>query len=232
MLFRVENEHQNNVKNFRASRDIPLPYKIGEDGKTSESQRVSQENGNGDMRRRHGVSEESGRGSGTGTDYDLERQTTSDSSIRRRMSNTPALAALKRVGTVIAAAHSQDFQKRRRVEVVGDSPGDETMMKDQGADSSDDDDEGHEIEGSVVGDSDGEGQAKKKKKGGKKVVKRRQDDEGEGSSSTSSDSQGQGEQAGDAAVHGEDDASAADRLARAYGATVGMRGGDDKKKQT
>ena len=27
-LFRVENEHCNNVGKFRASRDVPLPYKI------------------------------------------------------------------------------------------------------------------------------------------------------------------------------------------------------------
>jgi len=76
--------------------------------------------------------------------------------------NTPALRALQRVGNVVAAAHSQDFQRRKRPEVVGDSPADETMLKNDadGASSDDDDDHYHEeIDGSVVGDNDNEGGA-------------------------------------------------------------------------
>jgi hypothetical protein len=35
-LFRVENEHCTNVENAKASRDIPLPYRIGEEASTEE----------------------------------------------------------------------------------------------------------------------------------------------------------------------------------------------------
>lgn len=156
-LFRVENEHTNNVKSFRASRDIPLPYSLPvspEVGTTQESDEL--------RRRRKAMSgdrAQAGRESTTavttGADHDLERQTTaesSDSVLRRRLSNTPALRALQLVGTVMAAAHSQDFQKKKRPDVVGHSPDDEAMLKSQGESS--DEDEGDEIDGSVMGEED------------------------------------------------------------------------------
>lgn len=157
-VFRVENEHTNNVASFRASRDIPLPYKLTQSPKTEtreqEREQIRQRK-QADLKR---AQNEPSAGTSTATDHDLERQTTTDSSstLRRRMSNTPALRALQRVGTVIAAAHSQDFTKKRRPEVVGDSPGDEQMLKGDQNDSSDedDDDDRDDIEGSVVGDDE------------------------------------------------------------------------------
>ncbi|KAJ9650360.1 Xenotropic and polytropic retrovirus receptor 1 [Neophaeococcomyces mojaviensis] len=160
-FFRVENEHTNNVKSYRASRDIPLPYSIPQSPLTTALDDQTQ------VRKRAQPSAadrscESQRAYATGTDHDLERQTSSEttsSTARRRISisNTPALRALQRVGTAVAAAHSQDFQRRRRPEVVGDSPADETMLKDGVDEGSSDDDDDHyreEIEGSIAGDDD------------------------------------------------------------------------------
>lgn len=98
-LFRVENEHCNNVEHFRASRDIPLPYKISGDSTPRQSQ--DQQAPSGTI-------------SATGTD--IERLPTTDSSLRHRRTpmQTPTVRALQRVGTAIAAAHAQDFEKKRK----------------------------------------------------------------------------------------------------------------------
>lgn len=112
-LFRVENEHAANVMRFKASRDVPLPYKlheydqssvggeatvpedvIPEEGEQEEAQTVS-----GSLRRvpsqalsqrrsRAAAAEEEGAGLGT---------------MRRRMTLT----------RIMAEAHSQDFEKKR-----------------------------------------------------------------------------------------------------------------------
>lgn len=148
VLFRVENEHTNNVKQFRASRDIPLPYSIPQS-----PSKTSSDDDNGTVRRRKPSKteqphEESGHhedqsasGRTTSANYDVERQPSNESSntSQDREPASVGLRALRRVGTVIAAAHAQDFTKKRRPEVVGDSPSDETLINDDNGHSSDDD---------------------------------------------------------------------------------------------
>ncbi|KAJ9622551.1 Xenotropic and polytropic retrovirus receptor 1 [Knufia peltigerae] len=145
-LFRVENEHCNNVGKFRASRDIPLPYEITESPEVT-GKLVSPE----DARRAPGTPATIGQADGhVATGADLERQSTRDSSLRLRKSKTPSggapltpgMQALRRVGTVIASAHAQDFQKRRRPET--ESQGlvdDEASYAEGGADSDEEDEE-------------------------------------------------------------------------------------------
>ncbi|KAK5951119.1 Xenotropic and polytropic retrovirus receptor 1 [Knufia fluminis] len=224
-LFRVENEHTNNVAKFRASRDIPLPYKLPQSPKKVPQDQESEQI----RRRRQSVSGESRRtqeetfGTTTGTDHDLERQTTTDSgsTTRRTITRTPALRALQRVGTVIAAAHSQDFTKKRRPEVVGDSPHDETMLKDDHQDSSDDDDDDGrtEIEPSVVDEDERREEAHE--------VEGQRDDGGEGSSS---DSQAQ-ERAGVLEVQDSEDIDEARSIAQGYSPEAGLRGGKSSSKK-
>lgn len=151
VLFRVENEHANNVKKFRASRDIPLPYSIPQ----SPSKTSSEEQGT--VRRRKSTrsdqtDEESDNhknqvtsGHTTSANYDVERQQSkvSGNSGKDREPTSAGLRALRRVGTVIAAAHAQDFQKKRRPDVVGDGPSDDNLINDEGDSSDDDNDDFH-----------------------------------------------------------------------------------------
>lgn len=224
--FRVENEHTTNVASFRASRDIPLPYSLEQSPQVKAQDETTEP-----TRRRRGavsVGGEEDSAMSTGADHDLERQTTQDSSsstLRRRMSNTPALRALQRVGTLIASAHSQDFEKRRRVEVVGDSPHDEAMLRQDGPDSSDeDDDPKHEIEGSINGDrehdigyedDDRHEQTHRRRKHRRRSP--RDEDPCEESSSGSGGIE-------DEAIRR--DMEEADRLAIRYNASIGLRGAD------
>jgi hypothetical protein len=113
MLFRVENEHCNNVGRFRASRDIPLPYDLPESPK--------------DSRETPRPSDEQAQRPSPATGADVERASgTPGSSLRLRRTRTPATTpverAMRRAGTIIGTAHAQDYEKKRRPGVVGHSP--------------------------------------------------------------------------------------------------------------
>lgn len=131
-LFRVENEHCNNVDKFRASRDVPLPYKLRDDESVPSSQhRLSTE------QQRPEMAVISTPSITTATGADLERQRTDDTaaaeSIRRRKGRqTPTLRALARVATIIAGAHNQDYEKKKRP--VGETPEDEPLDPDESSD--------------------------------------------------------------------------------------------------
>ena len=124
-LFRVENEHCNNVDNFRASRDIPLPYKL-----TEEEESTMHEI-------QHSTPAEHAE-SATGADLEQQRTASSTSTMRQRRGaiQTPTFRALARVGTLISSAHAADFEKRRKP--VDPTGGDEGP---DGQDSSDDEEE-------------------------------------------------------------------------------------------
>jgi len=131
MLFRVENEHCNNVGRFRASRDIPLPYSLP--GTPKESHEMPR------------PSDEQAPPSSAATGADVERSPeTPGSSLRQRKTRTPAATpverAMRRAGTIIGAAHAQDYEKRKRPDMVGDSP----HMHGAREDDEDDSDEGDE----------------------------------------------------------------------------------------
>ncbi|CAI7582775.1 unnamed protein product [Penicillium manginii] len=101
-IFRVENEHCTNVLLFRASRDIPLPYEIpdiptpGLDGPQPDDVQLQEQ--------QH-----------VATPFlhpaDIEQGPTATSSLRAR--NRRPSAGIIRVGTIVASAHAQDFQRRR-----------------------------------------------------------------------------------------------------------------------
>lgn len=144
-LFRVENEHCNNVGKFRASRDIPLPYDI------PESPEVANKTPSPVQRRQFQTlpSEElaePGTHQATGVDVEQHAATTSPSLRHRKAQapstpRTPGMRALQRVGTVIAAAHAQDFEKRRRPEVEGPEGADGKAGGSSDEDDDDDDDD-------------------------------------------------------------------------------------------
>ncbi|KAJ4671640.1 Xenotropic and polytropic retrovirus receptor 1 [Exophiala dermatitidis] len=182
-LFRVENEHCNNVGKFRASRDIPLPYEI------PESPEMASKTASPAQQRLQQQQQEQQQPSTTApgeepiaqhedyehqpqhaTGVDVERYPTattaaSSPSLRHRKwpsggpptPRTPGMRALQRVGTVIASAHAQDFEKRRRPEVEGpdgpDGPDGRSYQagsSDEDEDYDDDDDDDEEGDGDEV----------------------------------------------------------------------------------
>jgi hypothetical protein len=139
MLFRVENEHCNNVGRFRASRDIPLPYDL------PESPRGSQEISR--------PSDEQALVPSPATGADVERASgTPGSSLRMRKTRTPVATpverAMRRAGTIIGMAHAQDYEKKRRPGVVGESPSVHGRA-DDGEGSSDEEEEGEAWDGQM-----------------------------------------------------------------------------------
>ncbi|CAG7923077.1 unnamed protein product [Penicillium olsonii] len=129
-IFRVENEHCTNVLLFRASRDVPLPYDIPTatpdlDGSPEDVQLQEQQ--------QQQVS----------TPFmaaDVEHGTPSGSSVRTRH-RRPSIG-ISRVGTIVASAHAQDFE-RRRLPTAYLSQGSVGRDMAPGAeDSSDEEDEG------------------------------------------------------------------------------------------
>ncbi|KAJ5795153.1 SPX N-terminal [Penicillium paradoxum] len=124
-IFRVENEHCTNVLLFRASRDVPLPYDIPspaaaldgapEDLQLQDSQHPS-------------------------TPFmapgDVEHGTPSVSSMRARH-RRPSVT-ISRVGTIVASAHAQDFERRRLPNYLSSASVGQDMAHD---DSTDEDDE-------------------------------------------------------------------------------------------
>ena len=112
-LFRVENEHCTNVGRFRASRDVPLPYDILTPSPSTPEEHGPETHPSPDRHRRPPPFQASP--SSIGTSSNLEAQPQSGSLRRRQtLSNTPIQRGIARVGTVIAQAHAQDFEKKRR----------------------------------------------------------------------------------------------------------------------
>ncbi|EXJ60731.1 hypothetical protein A1O7_04884 [Cladophialophora yegresii CBS 114405] len=139
-LFRVENEHCNNVGKFRASRDIPLPYDLPDSRQASPIQQRQTA-----TPRPPGQEQDDQRVAATGVD--VEARSPDDSSMRRRRPpttpRTPAMRALQRVGTIIGTAHAQDFERRRRPpDEIGAAQVGDDVRDNGGSSDEDDDDEG------------------------------------------------------------------------------------------
>lgn len=144
-LFRVENEHCTNVGRFRASRDVPLPYEIISPSPSTPEEAGPRSHPSPEQHRRTAPFQASP--SSLGTSSNLEAQPQSGSLRRRQtLTNTPIQRGIARVGTVIAQAHTQDFEKKRRP----DAPESATPYHDArttaGVESSDDEDEEEEEE--------------------------------------------------------------------------------------
>lgn len=99
-LFRVENEHCANVSQYKASRDVPLPYRIEPlmDRASAESSPVMATE---EQRRRHELAQSTA--SSTAVASSL-------GALRRRADTSSARTFSK----ILAEAHKQDFQKKRK----------------------------------------------------------------------------------------------------------------------
>jgi hypothetical protein len=161
VIFRVENEHCTNVGRFRASRDVPLPYKIRrrteaaaplaegggalpeeyEDEEEDEARAAREEE-----QLRQGVSISPSLSRTQSSGVELSRQRTQDSesgTIRPRrprkhsaVEPSPLTRGLNYVGGLLHTAHAQDFERKKRPPAVEDKDGEGDK-----SDSDDDDDE-------------------------------------------------------------------------------------------
>ena len=138
-VFRVENEHCTNVERFRASRDIPLPYSIPPSPSQSDESRDTAQH------RHHTPIQAS-----TGVDVEAAPSPSAPSPLRQRRSRTSPLSpprGLQRVGTIIHAAHAQDFERKKRPRFVDGQNSD-------GDDRHDDDDSTDDDEGDAAADGE------------------------------------------------------------------------------
>ncbi|MCJ1394113.1 hypothetical protein MMC18_006991 [Xylographa bjoerkii] len=149
-LFRVENEHCTNVGRFRASRDVPLPYDISQKA-LAQSEREHRKHSPSPQRNEPQHPPEPSRPHAS-SGADLESATTggpasSPGTIRRRNilqsrpSDSPLQRGIVRVGTIMAAAHAQDFERRKRPGISEEDS--KSMLRHESAASSDED----ELEG-------------------------------------------------------------------------------------
>ncbi|MCJ1369787.1 hypothetical protein MMC20_000999 [Loxospora ochrophaea] len=160
-LFRVENEHCTNVGRFRASRDIPLPYEIpsplASTLESSEANDTSFEDPSSSEQRHRLINSLPRRLEGISSSADLEAATTahatpsSDPLRQRKPPSTPSTPrpyGIARVGTMMAQAHAQDFERRRRpvVEELGGKDGD----RDDAEGSTDEDEDEQDNEQDVT----------------------------------------------------------------------------------
>lgn len=105
-IFRVENEHCTNVVLFRASRDVPLPYELPRTDETPRQQGQSTES-----------VQLQDRSPTTPPDVEQGGRPTSGPRPRR----PPRVAGISRVGTILASAHAQDFERRKLPEQMHES---------------------------------------------------------------------------------------------------------------
>lgn len=117
-LFRVENEHCANVSQYKASRDVPLPYRIEPlmDRASEETSPVL----TNDQRRQELVQSA---GSSTAVASTL-------GTLRRRTDTISARSFSK----ILAEAHKQDFVKRRKPGEAGECEGVEEQSDDEDED--------------------------------------------------------------------------------------------------
>ncbi|KAL4896014.1 EXS family-domain-containing protein [Aspergillus ambiguus] len=120
-IFRVENEHCTNVLLFRASRDVPLPYAIS-------VPHTEPEYPVADVQLQD---QQAPAPQATAVDIEQGTPSTPGASLRAR--------GLSRVGNIMATAHAQDFQRKKRPDQISGSVA--PMPTDTPDDSSDDDDD-------------------------------------------------------------------------------------------
>ncbi|KJZ74474.1 hypothetical protein HIM_06070 [Hirsutella minnesotensis 3608] len=144
-LFRVENEHCANVAQYKASRDVPLPYRIEplmahvsettspvlQTEEELQKQRQRQQQAQQRLQQKRHEATQSG-ASSTAVASTL-------GSLRRRADTTSAYTFSK----LLAEAHTQDFEKRRKPAAAGagGAAGNDTPSDDED-DEDEDDDEG------------------------------------------------------------------------------------------
>ncbi|QIX02528.1 hypothetical protein AMS68_008045 [Peltaster fructicola] len=134
VIFRVENEHCTNVRRARASRDVPLPYPVSPSTESVDKSPEAQEARRQGIRLDHEESAPSAQSTASGADPEQGTAQT-PSSLRRRgtfAADSPVMRTLRRVGSTIASAHAQDYERKRKP--------DNTAAADSDASSDSDDD--------------------------------------------------------------------------------------------
>jgi hypothetical protein len=111
-LFRVENEHCGNVSQYKASRDVPLPYRIeplmaraSTDGSSVATQQPEATHGVGSFE------EPSRQGTAESTGVSLGQ---AEEGVSRRRTGTGPPPLKRTLTRLLAEAHKQDFEKKRR----------------------------------------------------------------------------------------------------------------------
>lgn len=151
-IFRVENEHCTNVHLFRALRDIPLPYKleetmlaedVGDHPSPEQIMDRDVEREEEEIRRGYHPDDEPTPFrppvvDGNGGDLESAIIAGRTPTLRARRPGTSQ--TMSRFGTMVATAHSHDFQRKRRVDPLsGEATTSALQYMDD--DSTDDDDE-------------------------------------------------------------------------------------------
>ncbi len=138
-LLRVENEHCANVAQYKASRDAPLPYQL--DGAFSAHEEFPglAEHVTTPGAERVSATVESGGSTGQPQRPDVEPGPLQVSEASTPSKERPDTLGKRSLSTIMAGAHTQDFEKRRK---PGGSPvGGPIGELDEDADSSDDESE-------------------------------------------------------------------------------------------
>lgn len=110
-IFRVENEHCTNVSLFRASRDVPLPYEVP----SRASQAAQAENG---LQPQDVPLEPRQTATPFLSSGDIEHGTPSTANASSRARRQSIAEGISRVGTMVAIAHAQDFQRRNKPDAL------------------------------------------------------------------------------------------------------------------
>lgn len=139
-LFRVENEHCSNVAQYKASRDVPLPYDLPTEPLIERTGTdvilEAPDQGQPNIEVSHVSSQDQQRPEAQPSAY--SPATVEEAGLRRRRRS--AVQRTKSIRSIIANAHKQDFEKKRRPPVeVGDDKRDELADELRSEDDEDDD---------------------------------------------------------------------------------------------
>lgn len=136
-IFRVENEHCTNVSRFRASRDVPLPYEIPSQARISV----------GRLEEQNFLTPQLSFLSSSQAATDGDEQNQPGPSPQRRMPSSLEIPrTLSRVGTMLATAHAQDFERRKQPGILENSSQGDHPTSRRDKENSSTDEEGVDVE--------------------------------------------------------------------------------------
>lgn len=138
-LFRVENEHCSNVAQYKASRDVPLPYDLPSepliDRSATDDLLEAPNQGRPIIEISHVSNQDQRRPEGQPSAY--SPAPVEEAGLRRRRRSE--VPRTKSIRSIIANAHKQDFEKKRRPVEVDDDQKDESPDELRSEDDEDDD---------------------------------------------------------------------------------------------
>jgi hypothetical protein len=138
-VFRVENEHCTNVHSFRAMRDVPLPYTIPPSSTAGDLGIAERDFGAGENALPLQEQAPSTLVASTTTAADTESGGLAPATPILRARRPPISRAMTRVGNLMATAHSQDFQRKRRADLLSEVTSDPETHPDDSTDEEEDD---------------------------------------------------------------------------------------------